>query len=389
MGGLLYTPTGWVDDDGSGVTGTQFTAARMNNLENGIEDVTVRSNELDGMQPNLHPDGSFDGVSSPSSPYWTWASSMSSGGLDFDEAYSRTGKGKGARATITGVGGTYAISTRPGQYVRVPGSRRVTVCGWVRCNQARSGRIRALFYDDANGTTNVPVWDDVGDFGGTTTVAANTWTYVRHTVTVPNPAVGYGYARLLFYPLTNVTVGDVWDFDDFGIYLGDVPPIIDVYDPTNNTFVDFPVDSTQDGLWKVRFELEAHYSSTLYLRLNGSTNGVNETRSTAQSSTTATSVSDLGSSPTGMRFFNNFGAVVAGVAIIEGEINIGRYRSGSGRVARGHVVGMQSVGSANQLQVTSTFAWRLAGAAFNGVTFLRMAADQQTFTGRVWVERHY
>jgi hypothetical protein len=31
-----YAPETWVDDDGSGTVGTEFTAARMNNIEQGI-----------------------------------------------------------------------------------------------------------------------------------------------------------------------------------------------------------------------------------------------------------------------------------------------------------------------------------------------------------------
>lgn len=34
---MAYSKTTWVDDDGSGTTGTEFTAARMNNIESGIE----------------------------------------------------------------------------------------------------------------------------------------------------------------------------------------------------------------------------------------------------------------------------------------------------------------------------------------------------------------
>ena len=37
-----YAETTWVDDDGSGTVGTRFTAARMNNIEDGITDGRVR-----------------------------------------------------------------------------------------------------------------------------------------------------------------------------------------------------------------------------------------------------------------------------------------------------------------------------------------------------------
>src|SRR5687768_17072877 len=35
---MTYTPETWVDDDGSGSVGTAITAARMNNIESGIDD---------------------------------------------------------------------------------------------------------------------------------------------------------------------------------------------------------------------------------------------------------------------------------------------------------------------------------------------------------------
>jgi hypothetical protein len=38
-----YTKTTWVDDDGSGTTGTDFTAARMNNIEVGIADAIAHN----------------------------------------------------------------------------------------------------------------------------------------------------------------------------------------------------------------------------------------------------------------------------------------------------------------------------------------------------------
>lgn len=41
MPGLLYTPTGWVDDNGTDTVGTEFTAARMNNLEAGVAQATT------------------------------------------------------------------------------------------------------------------------------------------------------------------------------------------------------------------------------------------------------------------------------------------------------------------------------------------------------------
>lgn len=36
----IYTATGWVDDDGSGTVGTDFTAARMNNIESGVAEAS-------------------------------------------------------------------------------------------------------------------------------------------------------------------------------------------------------------------------------------------------------------------------------------------------------------------------------------------------------------
>lgn len=34
-----YTPTTWVDDDGSGTTGTTFDAAKMNNIEDAVDEI--------------------------------------------------------------------------------------------------------------------------------------------------------------------------------------------------------------------------------------------------------------------------------------------------------------------------------------------------------------
>jgi hypothetical protein len=39
----IYTPNGWVDDDGSGTVGTVVTAARMNGIEQAVADASVRT----------------------------------------------------------------------------------------------------------------------------------------------------------------------------------------------------------------------------------------------------------------------------------------------------------------------------------------------------------
>lgn len=38
-----YVPQDWVDDDGSGTTGTSFTKARMDYIEGGIRDASIRA----------------------------------------------------------------------------------------------------------------------------------------------------------------------------------------------------------------------------------------------------------------------------------------------------------------------------------------------------------
>jgi hypothetical protein len=40
-----YTPTTWVDDDGSLTVGTPFSALRMNNIEAGVEDAAELSKQ--------------------------------------------------------------------------------------------------------------------------------------------------------------------------------------------------------------------------------------------------------------------------------------------------------------------------------------------------------
>lgn len=59
-----YTPTEWVDDDGSGTTGTSITAVRLNNLEGGVRGIHGSAVlQSDGrMMNDRRPSGAAGGV---------------------------------------------------------------------------------------------------------------------------------------------------------------------------------------------------------------------------------------------------------------------------------------------------------------------------------------
>lgn len=61
-----YSPNTWVDDDGTGTTGTAFSAARMNALEVGLKDATSRVLSVDAVTTDAlslnRVGGTLDGV---------------------------------------------------------------------------------------------------------------------------------------------------------------------------------------------------------------------------------------------------------------------------------------------------------------------------------------
>lgn len=342
----------WVDDDGTDSLGTVISAARFNNMENGIADALAsamqRQNSViqggivtwDGN--NLWWGGTNSRFILISGMAWTANSPLPSNSGYYQMMMPGVG------TNIAGHGGVgTTIVTASG----------ISMAAWS-----------SLFYDPIGAVYHIVGYTATFD-------VPTSWIWLATCSADTTPAS------------VRLCTGDtlrVGDRLDNGRKIDKDAGRVDRYDLSATAQVDMAVDSTVDKLWIIEFELAAAFNSTNYFRLGSSTAAVNEIRKESRNVNTAITESDQASSPAGMRFLNNLAA--GGVNQATGRIQIQAVERNSSRVAHGEVAVENSIGSGNTFSTVMRFGWRLPG--FGSVSFLRLISDTAAaLTGTVWVTR--
>lgn len=204
---LIYTPTGWVDDDGSGQVGTLGDAATMNNIEQGVDQVTDLANVLayDGIAgENLLPD--FDPT------WWVSAGSGIVNTYDVGTPYRiRVGGenvSKVLQCSVQAVTSGFLAALNPAaNYLWLEPGKTYSWGVWVRPETiARNFRIRSIFFQE-NGTTQIAT--PGGEYTALVTGVVGEWLHIVRTVTAPAAAAGQKYVRFRPYIYIDGAQGSV------------------------------------------------------------------------------------------------------------------------------------------------------------------------------------
>lgn len=190
---LIYTPTGWVDDDGSGTVGTLGDAAVMNNIEDGIGQVTDLLNAIafDGIVgQNLMPEFTI--------PPWV------SGGSGFVLTPLQTSPvrhitsdgqpiGYSLKCSVesSGAANFLASTSTVGREPSLRPNRTYTWGCWLRSDTtSRDFRLRTVFHT----TANVQIVTPGGEYSALQASVVGDWILLYRTFTSP-AAVAEEYVR--------------------------------------------------------------------------------------------------------------------------------------------------------------------------------------------------